>query len=415
MMRNALLFISIFLLMHVQTHAQQILLQNVTVIDGDARIAPRTASVLLRDGLIRKIYTSASRKLTNTRIIDCTGKYLVPGMMDAHVHLATVLDDDLRKARLLTDSIISNMVRHGITTVRDMAGNAPYLAALKSDVRAGKTIGPDIYYAAQFAGPGYFDMIRRSGRDGDLGNSAWYKAIIPGMDVTRAVKEAKAAGVTGLKIYADLDAQLIKDLTVAARKAGLKAWSHAAVFPCKPGAIVAAGVNSMSHANDFAFQQLPGDTLEIGKAWQALYKKDFRLDTLVQIPLLQEMARKGIFLDPTVFHAENNRMHSAAIVTRLAHVHGVKVVAGTDWIYHTSGEVPLLQEMLLLQSKCGLNAAAVIEAATLNGAQVCGLTDRGAIRKGMRADLLLLSGNPLQDLKLLFQPEQVFLNGKKLY
>ncbi len=410
-MMRSLLFLFL-LTISSRLHAQQILIKNVTVIDGHAAVAPQIASVLIRNGVIHRIYAKPPRNVSNTEVIDGSGKFLTPGLTDAHVHLATVVDEDNRKARLQTDSIMGNMVRHGITTVRDMAGNAPYLASCRDDVRSGKTVGPDIFYSAQFAGPGYFDLIRRSGRDGELGNSAWYKAIMPGMDVNAAIREAKAAGVTGIKIYADLDAQLIHDITIAAHKAGLKAWSHAAVFPSKPSSVAAAGVNTMSHANDFAFQQLPGDTLEIGKAWQALYKKTFRLDTLVQIRLLQEMARKGIFLDPTVFHAENNKMRSAVIVTSLAHEQGVKIVTGTDWIYPNTGEVPLLQEMLVLQQKCGLSAAEVIQASTLNSAQVIGLRDRGLVRQGMRADLLLLSSNPIVDLRALFQPVQVFLKGK---
>ncbi|MGE7777225.1 amidohydrolase family protein [Chitinophaga sp. NPDC101104] len=394
--------------------AQQLLLKNVTIIDGDAAVQPRRASVLINNGVIREIYTKVPRKLPNTETIDCSGKFLAPGLADAHVHLATAVDEDLSKARRETDSIMENMVRHGITSVRDMAGDAPYLAALKRDVHSGKTIGPDICYAAQFAGPGYFDLVRRSGRDGDLGNSAWYKAIFPGVDITAAIRAARDAGVTGIKIYADLSAQQLRDITTAAHQAGLQAWSHAAVFPCKPGTGVEAGVNSMSHANDFAFQQLPGDTLEIGKAWGALYKKDFRLDTVVIEKLMQRMAVKSIFLDPTVFHAENNKMHSAAIVTRIAHRNGVKIVTGTDWIYPTTGEVPLLQEMLLLQQKCGMNAAEVIHAATLNSANVCGQYDRGRVRPGMRADLLLLGADPLQDLRVLFRPLQVFLKGKPI-
>ncbi|WP_341835320.1 amidohydrolase family protein [Chitinophaga pollutisoli] len=410
-MRYALLFVWIGCLCGT-AQAQQLLVKNVTVIDGETGIRPRKASILIGNGIIQKIYTKAPRHIGNATVIDGEGKFLAPGMMDAHVHLATVVDEDIRKARLQTDSIMGNMVRHGITTVRDMAGNAPYLAACRDDVRSGKTMGPDIFFAAQFAGPGYFDLIRRSGRDGDLGNSAWYRALMSGMNVATAIQSAKAAGVTGIKIYADLDAALIREITEEAHKAGLKAWSHAAVFPCKPAAVAAAGVNSMSHANDFAFQQLPGDTLEIGKAWQALYRKEFQLDTLAQIPLLRQMALQNIFLDPTVFHAENNKMHSAAIVTRLAHALGVQIVAGTDWIYPNTGAIPLLQEMLLLQQKCGLSAAAVIQAATLNGARACGLSDRGAVRKGMRADLLLLSADPLQDLNVLFQPVQVFIKGK---
>lgn len=393
-----------------------ILLKNATIIDGEASIKPRKGSILIENGLIKSIDYTPVKVNNQTRVIDCTGKFITPGLMDSHVHLGTGNLTNLKKAHATTDSIMKNLVVHGITTVRDMAGNAPFLAACKKKVQEGKVIGPDIYYAAQFAGPGYFAMMA-GGRKGeeDLGATAWYRAIKSKADVKPAITEAKKAGITGIKIYANLSKELIREITNEAHQQGLLAWAHGAIFPSKPMDVATSGVNSMSHANDLVFQQIKGDTIEIGAAWAQLYK-GLKLDSNVRDQMLLEMKKRGTFLDPTVFHAENNKMANAALITRRANQLGVKIVAGTDWIFPSKNEsVPLLDEMKLLTDKCGLTHLEVIEAATLNGALVTGLKDRGVIRVGKRADLLILNNDPLKSLEAFDKPEFVLKQGKVIF
>nr|WP_121269242.1 amidohydrolase family protein [Pedobacter schmidteae] len=415
-MRILLTVISL-MLFQAGTFAQKtttILLKNAIIIDGEASVKPRKASILVENGLIKSISNTAVKNLKpGTKVIDCTGKFITPGLMDAHVHLATGDLSDLKKAHLITDSIVGNMLRHGITTVRDMAGNAQYLSSCSAAIKAGKVAGPDIYYAAQFAGPGYFAMLG-AGRKGekDLGNTAWYRAINTTADVKPAIADAKKAGVTGIKIYANLSKTLIREITNEAHHQGLLAWAHGAIFPSKPMDVAQSDVNSMSHANDLVFQQIKGDTIEIGAAWAQLYK-GLKLDSTVRDQMLLEMRKRGTFLDPTVFHAENNKMGNAVLITKRAHQLGVKIVTGTDWIYPEKNEaVPLLEEMRLLNTKCGLSNQDVIQAATLNAAQVTGLSDRGVIRVGKRADLLVLEGNPLKSLEAFGKPSAVIKAGQ---
>ncbi|MNL29703.1 Imidazolonepropionase [compost metagenome] len=105
-------------------------------------------------------------------------------------------------------------------------------------------------------------------------------------------------------------------------------------------------------------------------------------------------------------------MFNAALITRRANELGVKIVAGTDWIFPAKNEsVPLLDEMKLLATKCGLSNLQVIEAASLNGALVTGLKDRGVVRVGKRADLLVLNADPTKSLKTFDQPEFVIQKG----
>jgi imidazolonepropionase-like amidohydrolase len=267
---------------------------------------------------------------------------------------------------------------------------------------------PSIFYAAQFAGPAYFKMINHGSKQTE-GLHPWSRTITDTTDIALAVKQAKQMGVTGIKIYAELSPSLVQAITSEAHKQGLQAWSHVAVAPALPSDAIKASVNSMSHANDFVFEQFPANE-DRGKVWSAIYK-GLKADSALIYPLLQEMKRKNIILDATVLSASNNKLSNALLVTKWAHRIGVMIDAGTDWMYPTSGSVPLRDEMQTLVSQCGMSNREAISAATIIGAKAIGLDDRGVIEKGKRADVLILSNNPAIDLALLFEPEIVIQKG----
>lgn len=418
--RKTSLVVILSLLLHLsgrsETTARDILLYNATILDGDASVKPYTGSVLLSEGKIKAIYKKPNfRSSEKYKMIDCTGKYICPGLIDAHVHLATFPAKQRNIQRPVTDSTMLQFVRNGILTVRDMAGDASYLKEVIQSVNSGKATGPDIYYAAQFASPHYFKLISKGRETENAGSTPWYKAISSAADVKPAILAAKEAGVTGIKIYDGFDGKLVKTITKEAHAAGLMAWSHATVFPSKPMQQAEAGVNTMSHANDMVFQQLPGDTIQIGKAWSAIYK-GMLPDSAVIFPLLKKMKENHIILDPTLFHAKNNKLKSAPIIARWAYNMGIKITTGTDWVYPTGEAIePLQNEFETISSQLELSNLQVLEASAVTGAAAIGLKDRGKVRKGLKADLLVLDGNALIDIAAFFKPQTVIKNGKVIY
>ena len=393
-----------------ETSGAGILLRNATIIDGRAHVKPYQGSILIEDGLIKKITKKNISVGEDVLQLDCTGKYIVPGLVEAHMHLATGDLSDRDKAKVSTDRILLNMVHHGITTVRDMAGDAPYLAEYKSKIEKGELVGPEIFYAAQFAGPGYFEMFSRGSRT-KMGTKAWERAISDTTDIEKVVKEAKSAGVTAIKTYAELSKETMRKIVKSARKEGLLVWSHATVFPIQPTDAVGLSVNSISHAADVIFEQIPKDSLTLSYAWSQVYK-GLKVDQKVLSPLFVLMKKNKVYFDPTIFHATNNNLHYAIEITRLAHRAGVKIVCGTDWIYpEDAAMVPLYNEALIYKEEVGLSALEVLESLTYNAALVTGLKDRGYLARGMRADLLLLDKNPMENIKALFQPYRVVLKG----
>ncbi|MFD2556331.1 amidohydrolase family protein [Sphingobacterium tabacisoli] len=393
-----------------QKNTNSILLHNATIIDGRSNVRPYQASILIQDGFIRAISKKKINVGRNVQEIDCTGKYIVPGLFDTHIHLATIDLSDIEKARNATDKILENMLQHGITTVRDMAGNAPYLAQYKQEIKSGAKAGPDIFYAAQFAGPGYFEMFSQGSRI-KMGNSPWERAVSDTTDIAQVVKQAKDAGVTAIKTYAEMSSELLEKIVRAARKQNLLVWSHATIYPIKPSDAVSLSVNSISHAADVIFEQIPSDSLNISYAWERVYE-GIKVDPNILNPLFTQMKENKVFFDPTVFHATNNKLDYSLEILKLAHGAGVKIVAGTDWIYpENSDMVPLYNEVSLYQDRAGMTPLEVLESLTYNAAQVTGLHDRGYLKKGLRADILILDSDPLKNLRSLFEPEKVIQAG----
>ncbi|HYY58648.1 MAG TPA: amidohydrolase family protein [Pyrinomonadaceae bacterium] len=394
-------------------------LTGVTIIDGKGGAPKPHMTLLISGGRIRDIFSDGKKKLpVKTRLMDLSGHCLIPGLIDSHYHLL------LNRGQAEEEGRMRFAFLGGVTTVRDMAGDAIKLAEVARSANDPAVQFPRVYFSALFAGPTWFsdDRVGLMMHGLAPGQAAWARAVTPETDIVKAIGEAKATGATGIKLYADLTPEQVRRLSREAHRQGLKVWSHLTVFPSKPSDVIAARADVVSHIIDFVWETVDIHSKQFKDArYRDIDWPNNQPDVPAITDLLRRMRRQGTILDATLLpthsriverelakpEAERAIRDPLALdkwlfgVTRLAHRMGVTLVAGTD-----IQEAPRRQElpnihteMELLVSKCGLTPLEAIRAATLNGALVLGIeASYGTIAKGKVADLVVLSADPSADI-----------------
>ncbi len=408
-MRLAMMVLILAVAARAQPAVETMALTHATVIDGTGSAPIPDSTVLIRGSRIAAVYRSGSRPVPDgARVEDLAGKWLIPGLIDAHVHIANGGGDLTRYRELL-----GRLLLDGVTGLRDMAGDARILAYLAREARLDAPGWPDIYYTALMAGPTFFFEDARvpgASRGVMLGGAPWMRAVDETTDIRLAVAEAKGTGATGVKLYANMPAGLVKAIAAEAHRQGLLVWTHATVFPAKPSDAVAAGATTISHTAYLVWEAAP----HVPADYHSRAFGDFthtRPDDPKIVALLAQMKEQGTILDPTLRVFEQEAEHAPdAIgkgilpwmysVTRAAHDAGVLVDAGTDSQGLVSAKQPdagpaVVDEMTLLVEQCGFTPDAAIQAATQVSAMAVGQgSERGTIAPGMAADLVVLSADP---------------------
>jgi imidazolonepropionase-like amidohydrolase len=397
--------------------ASQVALVGVTLFDGTGRQARPNQSLLIRGERIAAIFPTGSRPLpAGARIYDLTGRYLIPGLIDTHVHIAT--DPSGEDSRVRTERRLRMALLGGVTAVRDMAGDVRALASLQRDALLGEIPSPDIYYAALFAGPLFFADPRTHDASRGLiaGQVPWMRAITDTTDIHQAVAEARGTGATAIKLYAELSGELARRITTEAHAQGLKVWAHAALRPALPIDVVEAGVDAVSHASlvALAMDSARRVTALHAPANQPLDLEDSGLDTL-----FSAMVRRHTIFEPTllVFADRPPVLRLAGAIARQAHRRGVTIIAGTDTLGSADADSLILpnlhRELELLVSLAGLSPAEALESATRDAAVVLGAqSTRGTIEVGKLADLVVLRSDPLLDIRNTRSIQMVMKRGQ---
>lgn len=401
---------------YAQFKPHVLVLTDANIIDAAHPVSASHQTVLITDGRITRVFPAGTIAIPDSAVvINLKGKYLLPGLIDSHVHMAT--DPGGTDNRAHTLEVLRQMLYSGITTVRDMAGDARILAGLARDAGEGEITSPGIYYSALMAGPAFFSDPRTqaSTKGGTSGNMPYMKAITDTSNLQLAVAEAKGTGATGIKLYANLSAVLAGEILTEAKRQNIPVWSHAWLQGAKPSDLVNAGCISISHAPLLINEK-------VGKV-PAFWKKG-RHDAAFwdkAVPALDElfnaMKQHHTVFDATLLTykkwADSDTSmrwdyEIAKRITARAYKAGVTICAGTD----DDQEQFVQDEMRLLVTDAGFSPFDAIVAATKNSATALHLdAAKGSISAGMDADLLVLSGNPLDNIDNIKSVEMVIKGG----
>ena len=394
-----------------------VLYRNAVLVDGTGAPERPGMSILVEGERIEAVGDAATlQPPPGAEVVAAAGLYVLPGLINTHEHLATPPNRPWAEAEMRKD------LYGGVTAVRDMADDLRQVADLARAARVGEIPGPDISYAALMAGPEFFKDPRTQavarGADAGAGKVPWMQAIEPGTDLVLAVAQARGTGARAIKIYADLPAAEVEAITREAHRQGLLVWTHWAVFPATPAEVVAAGVDTVSHACMGAYQASDAMPRAYHDRAPVQAEKFAHGDNPAVEAVLQDMKRRGTILDATLrvyvelaqSHAEHPKgpepYCTPALAERLtaeAHRDGVPISAGTDGFSAPDDAWPSLQDELeLLQDKAGMNPAEVIRSATLVGAMAMqAQAEMGSIAPGKLANLVFVKDDPTKDVHAL--------------
>jgi len=398
-----------------------ILFTNVNVFDGVNEELIENANVFVVGNLIAEVSTEPLAA-ANARIIDGGGRTLMPGLMDAHVHLALVRRPseilnqyDWMYVGALANEQAEEMLLRGFTTVRDIGGPT---VGLHRAIEEGQIIGPRLFssgpYITQTSGHGDFRNYNDLhpgiyGQYSLMEMQGWLIMADGPAEVTRAVREALRYGAKQIKMMAGGGVSSPYDplhtiqggpeeFSAAVRAA--EQWgTYVAVHAYTDEAVrqaVEAGVKSIEHG-PFLTQ----------KTMKLMAKNDVFLAPTARISLTTP---EVVGLDPTSSTAEKLRQVNQGASNQLkwAKQYGVTLVFSTDQFGAPENFKIQSDEFLTLAEV--FEPIEVLRMATSNVAALLELSGElhpyregplGVIQEGAYADLLLIDGNPLEDVTLL--------------
>lgn len=413
--------------------AGTLLIENVTLIDGTGHPPIAAASVLLDDDRIFLISRQPIDAPAKTQRIDGTGQYLIPGLMDMHIHLQgsaevtpegllVTANDKAKGIRALHSYLYS-----GVTSVYD-AGNVPdYILGLRDEARSGALVSPRIFAAGAIV---TYPGSHGSNEFATLVDS-WPQAI-PALEahVARAPDILKLTfeerGWGARPMIPILPVGLMQHIIEYYNDRGIRTTVHAS-SEYRARQAIYAGIDSLAHPviqgpiTD-SFAQLMGarkipmvTTLTIGENYSRLAEHPEYLDGPLYQATLTAEEIVNLKTEKRQEYQQRKWTWWMKIMTTIAqenvrkiHDAGGILVAGTD---QTTG--PALHRELELLADAGIPPADIIRIATLNGAVFLGKDkDLGSIEEGKFADLVLLAADPTKDIRNAAQIVQVIKAGQ---
>ena len=408
-----------------QPAAPVTLLQNVQVFDGRSAVLSGPRHVLVRGDIIERISAEPIAVPPDATVVDGQGRTLMPGLIDSHWHtmlaapsMALTLDGDLGYLTLLAAAEARATLMRGFTTVRDLGGPS---FALKRAIDEGVVPGPRIYPSGAMititGGHGDFrarhELPRQLGGPPPLTGALNASQLADSPDEVRLrVREQLLLGASQIKLtagggvaspHSPLDASTFteEELRAAVQAAGN--WgTYVGVHAYTPEAIqrsIAAGVKVIEHGHlmDEASARLIAER-GVWLSFQPFVDDGFA----PQMPPSSMARLRQLFA-------------GTEQAVALARKHKLKMVWGTDILFSAANA--RRQGALLAQMGQWFTPAEVLAMATGTSGELLQLSGPrnpypgklGVVEEGALADLLLVDGNPLQDLSLVAQPDERFV------
>jgi imidazolonepropionase-like amidohydrolase len=382
--------------------AQDLDLVNATVVDGTGAAPRKGLTVTVRGGKITALADRAPPATAGVRRIDLGGRYLLPGLIDAHSHIES-------------PAAALRALQSGVTTSRVMGDTHLQALGTRDLIRAGHVAGPELLVSPGHIRPkpgtSFFMVYPQFGDaiDGELRGpdrmaAATRALLAKGADVIKVGASERAGLASTDPRKQELTEDEMRAAVAEAAKQGVYVAAHAHAR-AGAAAAVRAGVRSIEHG------------------------------TWVDDDTLAEMKRRGTYFVPTLAvmsplgDPQGNSAEAVALqlrtqsmmgplreAVRKAHALGVTVAAATDGSYadnDDTGRIRIAHEIAMLREDIGMTSLESITAATLSAAQALGIDGRtGSVRVGMEADLVAYDGDPLGDSRAFFEPRLVVSDGR---
>ena len=441
------------------------LVSDVTVIPADTDEVLPHRSVLIRDGrIVRILAPGAKAKAHGATTIDGRGKYLVPGFVDAHVHLANegaIRDSkdpristlDLGSAHRYDRQVMLGLLKAGVTGAANLGGGARSdedLLWLREEIAAGRIAGPQLYVGKRINGPRAAVAVQPAATV----PASKPEAPTTAADGAAAVRQARERGYDFIKPYQFLNRETYRAVVDEAGRQGMITSGHLPELGCASCAdrafAFAHPMDNIAHSEELTrYARIGSDlaprdldvladavaerkiavtpTLVTLKTIVGMYVQravppvpgDWaaRVDPVTRIDWAPPANRylSQAFRDQDGADTFSAGYDFARVLTRQLWKRGVPLTVGTDAsLPGLVFGVSVQQEMIELR-EIGMRPIEVLRAASINAHRLFDPKGgSGAVREGERANLVLLDADPLADLHNVAKIAGVFAQGRWL-
>ncbi|TDK33338.1 amidohydrolase family protein [Luteimonas terrae] len=417
------------------------IIENARVFDGTRDLGE--VSLVIRDGLIERIAEAGATDLPDgAKRVDHAGRFIIPGLVNDHAHVGNTKGTE-HGDRFYTQAQVSADLRqfqaYGITTVASLGMNGSAFGEIRNAINADPMLGAQLYGAG--GGVGTPDGAPPAANMGLTDDPV---ARPTDADGARAAVRAQAeAGVDMIKLWVDdlggkapqMQPEIYKAAIEEAHRHNLLVAAH--IHDLAPAAdLVASGVDIIAHGiRDRAIEaplveamKAAGTgyiaTLQIDEANYIYAEQPAWLDT----PFLRNALPASVRAQWSDAGWRETRLadpatqkHRDALAVNLAnlstlHAAGVRIGFGTDAgaLPHRVPGFAEHRELELMVDQAGFSAAQALVTATSAAAQLLRFDDRGVLQPGKRADFVVLSANPLDDIRNTRSIEAVWQAGRQV-